>query len=122
MVQREYVQFRTGSHRWTWDQGWEESGEGSVYQYFLDPWVGPSGWETESIPLFSGHPAVPFGIGEDRTFTRVIVAPIRSTRAFPFQRLRPGENLAGPTPGRRHPPMRCRIEEVEEVLSHADCS
>lgn len=43
--QREYVQFQTngcGSHRW--DRGWEESGEGSVYQYFLDAWVGLRLW------------------------------------------------------------------------------
>lgn len=97
----------------TRDQGCAESGRASVYQYFLDTWVGLSGWETESNPLFSSHPAVPFGIGEDRTFARVIVAPIRaSDTSVPFQRLRPGEKLAGPTPGRRHPLMRCRIEEV----------
>lgn len=84
--------------------------------------LGWTQWETESVPLFSSHPAVPFGIGEDRAATGVIVAPIRSTRASRPSGFVPEKSLAGPAPGRRHPLVRCRVEEVEEVLSHADCS
>lgn len=121
--QREYVQFQTdgcGSHRW--DRGCAESGGFSTSELF--GYLGRTQRETESVPFFSSRPAVPFGIGEDRTFTGGIEAPVRDRpeRPVPAEEASPVPLRAGATPGRRHSLMRCRVEEVEEVLSHADCS
>lgn len=80
-----------GSHRW--DRGCAESGGFSTSELF--GYLGRTQPETESVPLSSSRPAVPFGIGEDRTFRTGEIdpsVPVPAEEASPVP-LRAGATL-----------------------------
>lgn len=90
--QREYVQFQTTAADHTGGIGVVQRAAGSVHQNFLDTWVGLSRRPSPSLcpPAARRYPLVSVRTGPS--------GPVRSTRAFPFQRRKPRRSHSGPAP------------------------